>query len=238
MYDTYVWKFCIQFHNMCGPQMYICLLIGSSDFLDWDDEVDRPELAFASCYPYLPSTKGRTTRTRSKFIEKAPPPKAIYYDTSHIGRLCKWKSDVRAEGGPHDIEQRLLRDSKFIYSGGSKWYNIHNRVQGKGVPPHQKQENTWKSVLTDIENGYTPEYVIVCCMANELCEWNDKYYDEIRNSDQWHMLIDSPYGPSDHYKDRKRAWFDDRIEPVKKPKPLDLGKFMKTCKRKIEGNID
>ena len=63
-----------------------------------------------------------TTYTRSKFIEKAPPPRTIYYGTSHIGRLCQWKSDVSAECGPNDIEQKLLKNSRFIYSGGSKWY--------------------------------------------------------------------------------------------------------------------
>ena len=220
-------------------EMYVLLLLGSSDFHDWDDEEGvRPELAFASCYPVLSATKGRHTYTRSKYIEKAPPPRTIYYGTSHIGRLCRWKSDILAECGPNDIEQHLLKDSKFVYSGGSKWYNIHSRVQGKGVPDWQKQGNTWQRVLCDIENGYVPEYVVVCCMANELCEWNDKYYEEIRYSDQWHLLIDSPYGPSDYYKTRKNAWFDDRVEPVKNPKSLNIERFMKGCKKVITGNID
>ena len=213
-------------------------VVGSSDFHDFDGEEASPVLAFASGAPVVSAVKGRTTLTRSCYIEEAPPPKTVFYGTSHIGRLLKWKLNVNAMGGPNDIEQKLLRESKFIYSGGSKWYNIHDRVQGKGVPLHQRQGDTWGKVLHEINvNGFKPEYVVVCCLANQLCELNDWYYDEVRRSDCWHMLVDSPYGPSEYYKQRNRHWFDDRVRCPLKPKQLDQLKFMNKHKAKIEGHI-
>ena len=133
-----------------------------------------------SFFPYkaLDATAGRTTLTRRNRIEEMLPPKIVFYGDSHIGRLLLWKLDLDHTQFVNDLEDKILRDSRFIYSGGSKWLNVHSRVQGIDVPSHQKQGNTWIRVINDIENGYfDPEFLYISCSGNDLCQINDAYYD-------------------------------------------------------------
>ena len=140
-----------------------------------------------------------------------------------------WITKIRAIGGPSDLEQKAMSKCKFIYSGGSRWGNIHSRVQGIDTPVHQMQGNLWKKVNDEIAAGtYTPEYVFVICSSNDFDKINDCYYDKLRNSPDWHILCHTDCGPSDFYKRAHNNWWDDRLIEPRKQVPFDQVKFMKT----------
>ena len=189
-------------------------------------------------YPVQKMTTGMTTYKWYGYMS-IDPPNMIFYGDSHIGRLLSWKLDVCARGGPDIAEQYFLKNSKFVYSGGSKWANIHERVQGKGVPLHQRQGNLWQMVLDDVDKGlYSPEFLYISLLGNDMCQLNDSYYHHLRNSDKWHILVHSQFGPSDYYLDIRRAWFDDRVLPTLEPIAFDHQKFINKNLKNIKGHID
>ncbi len=194
-----------------------------------------------SFFPYkaLDATTGRTTFTRRNRIEEMNPPKIVFYGDSHIGRLLLWKLDLDHTQFMYDLEEKILRDSRFIYSGGSKWSNIHTRVQGIGVPSHQKQGNTWLRVISDIEKGhYDPDFLFLSCSGNDLCQINDAYYDKLRHSPAWHLIAHNEYGPSNYYRQKHNLWFDDRILPPKKIVQFDHVNFIEAEFELLQGYID
>ena len=126
-----------------------------------------------------------------------------------------------------------------MYSGGSEWPNIDDRVRGIGVPSHQQQGDLWTQVLTEVENGlFVPEYLFLSLMGNDMCSINDNYYHKLRHSDKWHILVHSMYGPSDYYLERNHYWFDDRVLPPFKQIKFDHQKFIKTNLNTVQGHID
>ena len=194
-----------------------------------------------SFFPYkaLDATSGRTTLTRRNRIDEMKSPKIVFYGDSHIGRLLLWKLDLDNTQFMNDLEDKVLRESRFIYSGGSRWLNIHQRVQGKGVPPHQKQGNSWERVIEDIHKGnYSPEYLFMSCSGNDLCQINDIYFDRLRQSPEWHLIAHSNYGPSDYYRQKHNFWFDDRIPAPKHTVSFDQSNFIEAEFEKLQGYID
>ena len=106
-----------------------------------------------------PATEGLTTYKRRGGIDSTPPPKMIFFGDSHITRLYYWNNSKLAKGGPNDLEQKILRNSRFIYSGGSKWFNVMDRVTAEKVPAHQTQGNLWQIVVDEVTSGeYIPEH--------------------------------------------------------------------------------
>ena len=170
--------------------------------------------------------KGRTTYTRRVNIDGLRAPNVVYYGDSHVGRLQKWAQYVETNGTFWSLEKKVLSKSRYIYSGGSTWANVHRRVQGKDVPLHQKQGNTWKQVMDEIDRGdYVAEYVFISCFGNDMDQMNDRYYHHVRHSAIWHLLIDSPYQPSEYY--QAKHWWDDRVRPPSVVRPFDHRKFVK-----------
>ena len=161
--------------------------------------------------------KGGTTFKRRYAIDEVKPPQIIFYGDSHIARLFYWSTDTSGFG-PDDLELKVLGKSAFIYSGGSRWPTVHPRVQGVKIPEHQKQGNTWARALQSIDSGLiSPEFVYISCASNDWDLINDRLYDSMRHSHIWHLLVDSPYGPSKFYQRRHNNWWDDRaIEPGRK----------------------
>ena len=63
-------------------------------------------------------------------------PEIVFFCNSIIGRLYQWKTHRNAICGPDDLEFKLLEKSSFIFSGGSRFHNIMDRVEGKNLPAH------------------------------------------------------------------------------------------------------
>ena len=186
----------------------------------------------------VPETTGMTTCKRYGYMA-VDPPKIIFYGDPHIGRLLRWSSSTSLRGGPDITEQYLLKTSEYIFSGGSRWANIDERVRGIGVPSHQKQGDLWTEITAKVNSKlFVPEYVYVSMMGNDMCSLNDNYYHRLRHSDKWHLLIDSMFGPSDYYLERNHHWFDDRVLPPLKQVHFDQRKFIKTSTSTTEGQID
>ncbi len=112
---------------------------------------------------------GRTTYDRRHDIDSTRAPRIVFYGDSHIGHLYQWSKNIDTSGSPWQLERKVLSDSKYIYSGGSKWTNVHTRVQGIDTPVWQRQGNIWKRVMEDIENSnYETEYLYISCFGNDL----------------------------------------------------------------------
>ena len=120
---------------------------------------------------------GLTTYRRRHGIKGCKPANMVFYGDSHVGGLVKWLGRPGVRGGPSKLEIDVFKGSQFIYSGGSKWTNVHKRVQGIDVPVHQTHGNLWGKVIQEIrEERYFPEYIYVSCIGNDLDNLNDKLY--------------------------------------------------------------
>ena len=180
--------------------------------------------------------KGKTTYTRRVNIDELRAPNVVYYGDSHIGRLQRWSMYVEANGTFWSLESKVLSRSRNIYSGGSTWANVHRRVQGLDVLLHQRQGNTWKKVMDEMDKGdYKAEYVFVSCFGNDMDQLNNRYYHLVRHSTIWHLLIDTPYRPSEYY--QSKHWWDDRLRPPANPQPFDHHKFMEKETKSLKNSI-
>ena len=187
----------------------------------------------------IPATKGKTTYKRRHGIEETHRPRIVFYGDSHIGRLLTWYLHTRGLGTADMLEKELLDNSKFIYSGGSRWDTVHNRVQGIEVPEHQRQGNLWDKVMRQVTAGeYKPEYVFISCSGNDLDKWNDSLYTAIRRSKIWHILVHAEWTPSIFYQKNHHNWYDDRVIPPVKPQKLDIEDFLSEKRYKMCVNID
>ena len=181
---------------------------------------------------------GKTTWTRRLFIEEVDPPHFLYFGDSHIGRLCLWSMMMEDSCGPNSWEHKLLKHGEYVYSGGSKWSTILNRMRGIEVPVHQKQGDTWSRMLNNYHKGlFKPTHIFLSMSGNDVCAINDKYYIKIRSSNIWHLLTDIPYGPSDYCK-HNHLWFDDRINPPMKQEDFNHEIFLQQQKNSIYKSID
>ncbi len=181
--------------------------------------------------------KGKTTYTRRANIDELKAPNVVYYGDSHIGRLQRWSQYVETNGTFWSLEKKVLSNSRYIYSGGSTWANVHKRVQGVDVPLHQRQGNTLKKVMDEIEKGgYKADYLFVSCFGNDMDQLNDRYYHSVRHSNVWHLLIDTPFRPSEYY--QSRYWWDDRLRPPVNPQTFDHRKFVKKEIKTLKSNVN
>ncbi len=124
--------------------------------------------------------------------------------------------------------------------GGSKWRNMHERVQGRNVPLHQTQGDTWGRMLAKYSSkDFQPTHIFLSGNGNDICETNDGFYHKLRFSTVWHILIDSPLGPSKYYEKKHRHdWFDERCIPPGKPKEFDVQLFVKNRTANLKLGID
>ena len=165
-------------------------------------------------------------------------PQVLFYGDSHIGRLCEWRESI-ARGAveciKYDLCLKVLSKSLFVYSGGSCWDNIHTRVQGFEVPWHQLQGDTWSAALDD---GLIPEIIYWSCGANDLDRYNDLYFDGLRHSKWWHLLLCTDASPSKFYRKKHCLWTDDvHVEPMSVT-AFDHYLFIDTCHKEIKKGID
>ena len=128
---------------------------------------------------------------------------------------------------------------RFVYSGGSRWLNVMDRVQGIEVPDHQTQGDLWGKLLHEINfGGYIPEYLYVALTSNDLDKINDQFFHQLRRSNVWHLLSHCDHGPSDFYKRNNNLWFDDRIPPPRKIIDFNNEEFIRRKLLTLLGEID
>ncbi len=182
--------------------------------------------------------RGKTTRSRRLLIEEMEPPHFLYFGDSHIGRLRNWAL-MREDGcGPDYWEHKLLDKCEFVYSGGSRWDTVLNRVRGIEVPIHQTQGDTWSDMMEQYSKGnFKPTHVVISCSGNDVCHINDKYFAKIRFSTIWHLLVDVPFGPSEYQKQRNH-WFDDRVTKPIKVHDFDHEAFLEKELQNVKNHIN
>ncbi len=186
-----------------------------------------------------PATKGLTTYKRRIGIDKTHSPEMIFFGDSHITRLYYWSSNKLAKGGPNDLEQKIMGNSRFIYSGGSKWFNVMDRVTAEKVPAHQKQGNLWQIVADEVASGeFVPEHFIISLLSNDLDALNDRYFDTLSRSTIWHTLSYFNCGPSLFYRKMNNQWFNDQLRPPVRPFEMDHEKYINNQFDKICQQID
>ena len=147
---------------------------------------------------------------RHRDILNIDPPKVLFYGDSHMGRLKWWADGSYGKFKPDNLEQIVLSESRFAYSGGSHWNDVHQRVNGINLPAHQKQGNTWGPI---VKSNFKPDYIYISCGSNTYDLYNDQYFVKMRNSPVWHLLLDVPYGPSKYFQDKYPAICDLRKPP-------------------------
>ncbi len=163
---------------------------------------------------------------RHRDIMNIDPPKVLYYGDSHLGRLKWWTDGDYGRFKPNALEEIVLSESRFAYSGGSKWSDVHHRVNGINLPAHQKQGDTWGPI---VNSEFRPDYIYISCGSNTYDQYNDQYFVKLRNSPVWHLLIDVPYGPSKFFKDKYPAFCDLRKPPMGPVEDFDSKLFVDTA---------
>ena len=137
--------------------------------------------------------------SRRRDIFKCDPPKIVFYGHSYVTRLFRWKNDYVSDTCPKVWDRPLLDSARYVYSGGSVWKNVHDRVQGIGVPQNQTQGDTWQALLDDINKGYVPTHIFSMCGANDVDTANDLYHYRMLNSQYYPFPISNKYGPSPRF---------------------------------------
>ncbi len=163
---------------------------------------------------------------RHRDIKNIDPPKVLYYGDSHMGRLKWWADGDYGRFKPNELEKLVLSGSRFAYSGGSHWSDVHQRVNGINLPVHQKQGDTWGPI---VKSDFVPDYIFMSCGSNTLDLYNDQYFVRIRNSPIWHLLLDVLYGPSKFFQDKYPAICDLRCPPRGKVLDFDSKLFIDTA---------
>ena len=95
---------------------------------------------------------------RHRDIVNIDPPKVLYYGDSHMGRLKWWSDGDYGRFKPNALEDIVLSESRFAYSGGLKWADVHSRVNGINLPAHQKQGDTWGPIVA---SEFEPDYIYI-----------------------------------------------------------------------------
>ncbi len=152
-----------------------------------------------------------TTHDRRRDILKNDPPRIVFVGDSHVGHLKTWHEFIMKDPVRFKLENVVLSKAQYVYSGGSRWDTIVNRVQGKKVPVHQRQGNTLKAVADNKLNK--PELMFWMCGTNDCDMYNDRYHDALRRSPVWGMIVCNEYGPSKYYKEKNPHWNDQIILP-------------------------
>ena len=146
-----------------------------------------------------------------------------------------WRQEISRSPDEYELCLKLLSSSLFIYSGGSRWDTVHERVQGRKLPWYQTQGNTWNRA---IDKGIIPEVIYQSCGSNDMDRYNDLYYEAFCNSHWWHLLICSDYGPSDYYMSRHNVWYDKVDVCPMEIIDWDNLQFIADCHAEVKGHID
>ena len=86
---------------------------------------------------------------------------------------------------------------------------------------------------------FQPTHIFLSGNGNDIWEINDEYYHKVRFSTVWHILVDSPFGPSEFYRKKHRHdWFDDRCIAPGKPKKFDSKAYIDWKIVDLERGID
>ena len=180
-----------------------------------------------------------TTALRHRDIKHICPPRILFYGNSCVGRLCWWKEGTYGSSGPDELENIVLSESKFTYSGGAKWSDVHRRVNGLDLPMHQTQGDTWSPI---VEAGFDPLYVFMVVGSNTVDSLNDSFLIELRKSTVWHLLIDpvlqTSVGPSKFLIKKNPCICDVTLPPKKEPVIFNIKKFLDDKFEKVKGQID
>ena len=131
-------------------------------------------------------------------------PNIVFVGDSHVGRLKEWADSMKDDEQRFLLENKCLGMSQYVYSGGSRWDTLYNRVQGIKVPEHQTQGDTLNAVVNN--RKITPEFLFWICGTNDIDHYNDKYHEALRKSPLWYMISDDRYGPSKRYKQKHWNW--------------------------------
>ena len=65
------------------------------------------------------------------------PPRVVFVGDSHVGRLKIWHDFIKQDVDRYKLESIVLSRAQYVYSGGSRWDSLVDRVQGKNVPLYQ-----------------------------------------------------------------------------------------------------
>ena len=131
------------------------------------------------------------------------PPCIAFVGDSHVRYLKEWLEFMNQEPHRYKLETTALGMSQFIYSGGSRWDTLYNRVQGIKVPKHPKQGDTLQQVLDNKKN--IPEFFWICG-TNDLDWYNDHYHEALRKKPDWQPSMFPKSGPSKRYKENHADW--------------------------------
>ncbi len=75
--------------------------------------------------------------------------------------------------------------------------DIHQRVQGIGVPPKQTQGDTWSAVIN--ESTYNPTHLYLICGSNDIDKTNDFLYFKFSNCQYTPLIFGRYHKPSVRY---------------------------------------
>ena len=132
------------------------------------------------------------------------PPNAVFVGDSHVSRMKLWLDWVHLNEQRFKLETKALGMSLLVYTGGSRWDTLYDRVQGINVPSHQTHGNILQQVLDNKE--ITPEFIFWISGINDLDWYNDKYHEALHKSTTW-LPSDYPNcGPSARYKKKNLDW--------------------------------
>ena len=149
------------------------------------------------------------------------PSKILFYGNSHVGRFSWWRVGSCGKMKPTMLEDTVLKNSEFTFSGGSTWANIDTRVRGIDLAFHQQQEYTWTPIL---DSEFVPDYVYYVVGSNSIDKLNDEYVINARKGKYWEMIMDrcvhTGAGPSEYL--QKCPYVCDVVRAVKKATLLRL----------------
>lgn len=135
--------------------------------------------------------------SRRRDIDKCPPPAILFYGASHVKRLMLWKNDFKNDYCPLWYDRKVLNAGRYVYSGGSKWSDVDDRVRGINVPASQTQGDTWQAALDDVSFNATEVYIM--CGSNDIDYTNDILFYKLKNCQYEDIFEQVKFNPSDRY---------------------------------------